>query len=323
MDNFMLIRPRWLPLLLLLILAGCGEPADDYFQGYVEGEFLQIAAPLAGRLEILPVRRGMKVAAGDLLFTLEHALESAEVAEAEQGLARAASQLADLTKGRRPTEIKAIEARLAQAREARDLAGKEFARLEALLQEQSVSREAYDRAASELKRSAAQVDELTAELATAALGARSDAIDAARSEMKAAQDRLTQARWKLTEKSRSARQGGVVFDTFYNPGEFVPAGYPVVSLLPPELIKLRFFVPETLVATLRVGQTLQFTFDGAGKNYRATISFISPQAEYTPPVIYSRETRSKLVFMLEARPEPAVAAELHPGQPVDIRPEPT
>jgi HlyD family secretion protein len=231
--------------------------------------------------------------------------------------------LADLTKGRRPTEIKAIEARLAQAREARDLAGKEFARLETLLQEQSVSREAYDRAASELKRSAAQVDELTAELATAALGARSDAIDAARSEMKAAQDRLTQARWKLTEKSRSARQGGVVFDTFYNPGEFVPAGYPVVSLLPPELIKLRFFVPETLVATLRVGQTLQFTFDGAGKNYRATISFISPQAEYTPPVIYSRETRSKLVFMLEARPEPAVAAELHPGQPVDIRPEPT
>jgi HlyD family secretion protein len=315
-------RLRYLLPLLLLFLPGCERPGDDYLQGYVEGEYLQIAAPLAGRLEDLPVRRGMTAAAGDLLFRLEDGLETAAVAEAEQGLARAASQVADLRKGRRPTEIKAVEARLDQARAAQVLAEKEFNRLAKLLREQSVSREAYDRAASALRRSTAQVAELTAELATAALGARPDAIAAARAEMEAARERLRQARWQLDQKSQSAGQGGLVFDTYYNPGEFVPAGFPVVSLLPPGLIKLRFFVPETMVATLRVGQTLHFTFDGAGQNYRAVISYISPQAEYTPPVIYSRETRSKLVFMLEAAPEPASAARLHPGQPVDVRPEP-
>lgn len=309
-------------LLLLLLLCGCGEPSDDCYQGYIEGEYLQIAAPLAGQLEILPVKRGLTVAPGDLLFTLEHFLENAAVAEAEQGLARAASLLADLTKGQRPTEIKAIEARLAQARAAHDLARKEFDRLELLVRSQSASRESHDRAASELQRTAALVDQSTAELETAGLGARSDAIAAARAETQAARERLRQARWKLAQKSQIATAGGLVFDTYYEPGEFVPAGRPVLSLLPPGQIKIRFFVPETVVGKLQIGQRIQFGFDGAERNYTATIFFISPQAEYTPPVIYSRETRSKLVFLVEAGPDPAEAARLHPGQPVDVRLEP-
>jgi HlyD family secretion protein len=312
----------WQTFTLLIFLsatAGCSRPPGDLYQGYVEGEFLQVAAPLAGQLEVLPVERGMTVTAGEPLFSLEHSLESAELAEAEEGLARATSQLADLTKGLRPTEIKAIQARLAQARAAHELARKEYERLENLVKTQTVSRDSYDRAASELQRASARVDELSAELETAGLGGRNDAVAAARAQVKSARERVRQARWKLAQKSQAAPAAGLVFDTFYVQGEFVPAGYPVVSLLPPGRVKLRFFVPETVVGTLKIGGKIRFTFDGAKNDSSATISYVSPKAEYTPPGIYSRETRSKLVFMLEAVPEPGLAAKLHPGQPVDVR----
>ncbi len=315
----------WQICALLFFLASvtcCSKPSQDYYQGYVEGEFLQVAAPLAGQLTSLAVNRGMTVVSGTPLFTLEHDRERAAVAEAEEELARAASQLADLTKGRRPTEIAAIRARLTQARANHELAQKDYERLQNLVSSQAVSRESFDRAEAALKESGGRIDELSAELETAGLGARSDAIDAARAGVKAARQQVAQTRWQLEQKSQSAPQGGLVFDTFYTEGEFVPAGYPVVSLLPPGQVKLRFFVPETVVGTLKPGGRINYTFDGDNRNHDATISYISPRAEYTPPVIYSRETRSQLVFLVEARPEPAEAATLHPGQPVDVRLEP-
>lgn len=309
-------------ILTLTILTSCSKPSNDHFQGYVEGEFLRVAAPLGGQLAALPVSRGMTVPLGATLFTLEHSLESGGVAEAEQGLARATSQLADLTKGRRPPEIAAVEAQLSQAQVAQNLARLEFARMEKLLKSQVVSRDSYDRAEAELRNAAARIDQLTAELETARLGGRSDALAAARAEVQAARERLRQARWKPDQKNQTAPQAGLVFDTFYTVGEFVPAGYPVVSLLPPGQIKLRFFVPESVVGSLKIGRKVHFSLDGDPGHHPATISFVSPQAEYTPPVIYSRETRSQLVFLIEARPDPAEAANLHPGQPVDVHLEP-
>jgi len=317
-------RPWQISLLLLSLtfITGCTKPVNDHFQGYVEGEFTRVAAPLSGQLAALPVSRGMTVPVGGNLFTLEHSLESGGVAEAEQGLARATSQLADLSKGLRPSEIAALEAQLQQALSNQNLARLEFTRMEKLLKNQTISRDTYDRAETELKNAAAQIDQLTAQLETARLGARPDAVAAARAEVQAARERLQQARWKPDQKSQTAPQGGLVFDTYYTIGEFVPAGYPVVSLLPPGQIKLRFFVPETAVGGLKIGRRVNFRFDGDPSNHQAVVSFVSPQAEYTPPVIYSRETRSQLVFLIEARPEAAEAATLHPGQPVDVRLEP-
>ena len=305
--------------LALAILFGCSKPASDHFQGYVEGEFTRVAAPLSGQLASLPVSRGMTVTAGQPLFSLESGLESGGAAEAERTLARAESQLADLTKGRRPAEIAAIEAQLSQASANRDLAQLEFGRMEKLLASGVISRDLYDRAEAELKSARAKVDQLTAELETARLPARTDAVAAARAEVAAARERVQQARWKPGQKSQSAPQSGLVFDTYYTVGEFVPAGYPVVSLLPPGQVKLRFFVPESVVGSLKLGAPINFSFDGNPGRHPATISFVSPQAEYTPPVIYSRETRSQLVFLIEARPKAAEAADLHPGQPVDVR----
>jgi len=103
----------------------------------------------------------------------------------------------------------------------------------------------------------------------------------------------------------------------YRVGEWVPAGSPVVSLLPPGNIKVRFFVPETVVGALKVGQQATLRCDGCGDPIPVHIDYVSNQAEYTPPVIYSRESRSKLVYMVEARPTPEAATRLHPGQPVE------
>src|SRR5439155_8637743 len=113
-------------------------------------------------------------------------------------------------------------------------------------------------------------------------------------------------------------QAGVIFDTLYYAGEWVAADRPVVVVLPPENVKVRAFVPQTRVGAIHVGQAVRATADGAPAPYVGRVSFISPQAEYTPPVIYSRESRSKLVFMVEARFDPATAANMHPGQPVDV-----
>jgi len=321
-------RPTLLHLLGYLLFwmvaaAGCSKSSQGYFQGYVEGEYVYVASPLAVQLEELAVSRGMMVKAADHLFTLEHSAEAAAVAEAEQQVQRAESLVADLTKGKRPTEIAAIAAKLDQAKSSYSLARVEFERRQKLYETKSIPKEQLDQASTEMARNAALVDELTADLKTAKLGGRPDAIEAARSEQKAAKDRLTQSRWKLEQKTQAAPQAGYVQDTFYVAGEFVPASYPVVSILPPGNVKIRFFVPEQIAGTLKPGQRVVFDFDGAKKKYQAAITYISTQAEYTPPIIYSRETRSKLVFMIEATPaSKEEAAGLNPGQPIDVYLEP-
>jgi len=301
------------------ISVACTGNNHDSYQGYVEGEYLHVASPLGGRLETLGVSRGQTVAAGDPLFILDQTLEAAAVAEAEQGVYRAENRLADISKGRRPTELAALEAKLDQARAAYSLARTEYQRREKLLQQKVIAREMLDRTRTEMEQGAAAVTQLSAELETAKLGARTDEIEVARADVAAARERLAQARWSLAQKSQLAPQSGLVHDTFYVQGEYVPPAYPVVSILPPGNIKVRFFVPEPIISTLAIGAQISVMVDGVNTAYPATISYISSQAEYTPPVIYSRESRAHLVFMVEAVPGTGTSIALHPGQPVDVR----
>jgi len=309
-----------LPALLtaMLLLWGCNQQPESVLHGYAEGDFVLVAPPLAGRLEVLSVQRGDQVQAGDLLFVLDHVEEQAAVTVAEQEVQRAASHLEDLRKGQRPSELRAIEARVEQARANLELAEQEFARRRELRDQEAISVEEYQRAVATLNMDRAALANLEAQLETARLGARRDAVAAGQAELDAARASLDQARWALAEKSQHAAQAGLVFDTLFEPGEFVRAGYPVLSLLPPGNIKIRFFVPEPLVGSLHVDQPITVAFDNSQGPLPATISFISPLAEYTPPVIYSREARAKLVFLVEAYPGPAVATRFHPGQPVDV-----
>jgi HlyD family secretion protein len=310
------VKGRLVTVLVLAIAACAEQPAETLYQGYAEGEYVRVASPYAGRLIALEVQRGDNVAAGAPLFTLEHESEAAARREAQARLERAQAQLEDLTKGRRPPEVQAAKSQLKQAQASLKLAEAQLRRREELVEANAISRQELDQARAEYERNKAQVTELSARLVTTRLPAREDEIEAQRAEIDAAQAALAQADWRLEQKSVAAPMSAPVIDTFYTQGEWVPAGSPVISLLPSENIKLKFFVPEPDLARVRVGQEIKSTCDGCAGPMKAVVSFISPEAEFTPPVIYSRNARAKLVFLVEARP--ANPALLHPGQPIDV-----
>lgn len=307
-----------LTLLITLLTAACSNQPANVFQGYVEGEYVHIASAMSGTLERLSVKRGDSILKNDALFSLEHAFDQAAVAEATHRLQQAKDQQADLEKGRRPTEIAAIQAKLKQARYSASLARTEYKRRVRLIAEETISQEEVDRTKSDYEQKAQRVQEIESELKTARLGARSDEIRAAEAQVGQAEAKLEQAEWNLKQKLQTSPANSLVFDTLFRVGEWVSTGQPVVSLLPPENIEVRFFVPETVVGTLTQGQSVTISIDGIQTLIPATISYISPSAEFTPPVIYSSESRAKLVFMVKAKPPYDKAPLLHPGQPVDV-----
>ena len=301
-----------------VLLVGCSQNSTGSFQGYIEGEYVYVAAPLAGALTHLAVARGDAVKAGQLLFELERQSETAALAQAEKNLAQAQSQLDDLTKGKRPTEIASLTAQLARAQADLKLSAAQLARREQLGGSAVVSKEELDQARAQKDASQAQVSQLTADLATAKLGGRDDAIRAAQAAVESQRAARDKAQWAFDQKQQFAAAAAQVHDTLYRQGEFVTAGNPVVALLPPENLKVRFFVPQEKLAAVKIGGNVSVKPDGAAHPFTATVNYIATQAEYTPPVIYSRETRANLVFMIEAKFSPADAAELRPGQPVDV-----
>ncbi len=305
-------------LVIAAWLAGCAERTADYFPGYAEAEYVRLATPIAGTLAKLYVNRGDKVTQNAPAFVLEQESERAAREEAASRVQRAQAQLANLEKGRRPEEITAIKAQLSQAEASLQLSESTFARRKQLVADKFISPANLDESRSALERDQGRVKELRSQLRLAHLGARSDEIDAARQELKAAQAQLAQADWRLAQKTQRMPVAGEVADTLYREGEFVQAGSPVVSLLPPQNIKVRFFIPEPLLGTLRLGQNVALHCDGCKAPIPAKISYVSSSPEYTAPLIYSKENRATLVFMIEARPAPAQAQLLHPGQPVEV-----
>lgn len=303
---------------LAACVTGCDEPERGVLQGYAEGEYVRVASPFAGQLVRLDVKRGDVVKAGEPLFALEQANEAAARREAADRVARADAQLENLRKSRRPSEIEAVRAQLEQAEASLKLSEANLKRQEELARAKFISRERLDDAQTQLARDRARVDELRAQVATAKLAARPDEIRAAEAEAAAARAALAQADWRLQQKAQRTPQDALVQDTLYSVGEWIPAGAPVVSLLPATNIKVRFFVPESRLGALRVGQSVSIACDGCTGPIAARVDYIAPQAEFTPPVIYSRENREKLVFLVEARPAASEAPKLHPGQPVEV-----
>ena len=148
---------------------------------------------------------------------------------------------------------------------------------------------------------------------------RKPEIEAQRAAVAAAQAALAMAEWRLARRTVAAPVGGRVADVLAQPGETMAAGAPVISILAPENIFVRFFVPETGLSGLHRGDPVVLGCDGCPSGLLGTISYISPTAEYTPPVIYSESTRAKLVYRIEARPRPDQAALFNPGQPMEVR----
>jgi HlyD family secretion protein len=318
-ENKMNIVFAFFISLVATLLTGCTEQANDFFPGYAEADYVRLASPIAGTLSKLYVQRGDRISRDAPTFVLEQESERAARAEAAYRVDHAKDVLADLRKGKRPDEVAAVQAQLAQAEAALKLSAADYVRQKQLVADKFISAARLDEARAAVARDQGHVNELRAQLRIARLGARKDEIEAAQRDVQTAQAQLAQADWKLEQKTVHAPAAGDVADVLYREGELVPAGSPVVRLLPPENIKARFFVPEPVLGSLKTGEAVTLSCDHCGSPIPAKISFISQEAEYTSPLIYSKENRSTLVFMIEARPSPANARRLHPGQPLEIR----
>jgi HlyD family secretion protein len=264
------------------------------------------------------VEKGSRVQKDAPLFGLEHAAETDALRQATQELGAARAQLQDLTKGSRPEEIMALTARLGQSRATEEISRLDLARQEELYKAGAISASDFDHARLAHEANTRMVEEDTARLETARLGGRADAVAASRALVQAAVDAEAHARWSVEQKAQAAPVSGLVYDTLYREGEFVSAGSPVVVLLPPANIKVRFFVAEPDYGLIKAGDRVTVAIDGVAGPLEARVTYMSPQPEYTPPVLYNRDNRAKLVYMVEAVFADNAAADLHPGEPVDV-----
>lgn len=301
----------------LLLRPGASE---DRWLGYVEGETLYIGAPQAGRLASRPVERGARVAAGTPLFSLDTTIAQAETGRVEAEAAQARAQAQDLATARqRQAELDVARAAERSAAAQLVRAQRDLDRASQLVGEGITSRQQLDAARAARDSAQAALDQARAQVRSGELSAGRDAqIRAAQAGVAGAEAALRGQRQRLADISPVSPAAGMIEQTFFNPGEWVPANAPVVAVLPDNKRKLRFYVPEGRIATLRMGSTVRFTCDGCGEVRDAKVSYISPRAEFTPPVIYSERARAKLVFLVEAVPA-ASDKPLPPGLPVEVQ----
>jgi HlyD family secretion protein len=319
---------RRLILVALLVVLAIGgglwwqsiEAPPPGWQGYADADYVRVGPTLAGQLVTLSVHRGDEVAAGAPLFAQDATDDRAARDQAQAALNEAQDRLTNLERAGRETEIAQAEADLADMRAARDRIAKDLDRNRQLLRTGAAAQQIvdqqqadYDSAAAHVKASEAKLQQIQQSTG------RQYEIAAQRAVVEQQQAALAQAEWRLAQRSVTAPAASRVADTYALPGEMMQAGAPVVELLPPGNILVRFFVPETALATLHRDENLAIACDSCAPNLTARISFIAPQPEYTPPVIYSEAAREKLVYLIEARPDPAQATSLKPGQPVNVR----
>lgn len=304
----MSLRKRLPILLLLAVLGGAAiwfatrPAAPDPWLGYVEGEALYVAAPVSGTLANRPVERGGRVSAGAPLFALDPRTADAGAAQAAAQVQSAQASLSDLGAARERTpEIDVARAAEASARAQLVRAEADFRRFAALAAKGFASRTQLDAARAARDSAAAGVAQAQAQQRAGVLSVgRSAQQAAAAAQVAGAKAALAAEARRRQEIAPVSPAAGQVEQTYFNPGEWVPANQPVVSIIPDDKRKIRFFVPQDRIAGLRMGQAVRFTCDGCGGERTATVRFIAPRAEYTPPVIYSEHARSKLVFMVEA-----------------------
>jgi HlyD family secretion protein len=312
-------RARRVIVILFLVLAAgylgwrawAPRPQDEYvLSGYIEGENLYLAAPIAGSIATMSVARGDRVTPGETVFTVDAAQLRAERDQAAAAAAAAQAQVA--TAEARLTQSRAsLAAATAQAENAaRDLARYRSAQRE---NPASVAQQQVDTAIATAGNTAGQRD-----AAESDVKAQAAQIAAAEAQLRAQQAALADAESKLDQLAPRAPVAARVQDVFFQQGEWAAANQPVVSLLPDDKVKVRFFVPEQDVARYHLGDTIHFSCDGCAAGLSARVIYISAQPEFTPPIIYSRSSRDRLVFLMEALPGDPKG--LTPGLPVDVVP---
>ena len=312
----------WIMGLLAAIWPGAADDANPRYYGYVEADYAYIAPAHGGTLSEIGVREGETVEAGALLFRLDDKQERAAL-EAAKARARAArAVLEDRRAGGRPEEIAVITDALERAKADLDLARANFERSVRLRDRAVISEARFDKDKAALAAARARVREIEAQAAVARLPARAGLIAAAQEELRAAEAEIVRNQALLDETTVASVVRARVDRVYFVPGEQAGPAAPVVALLPDGALKVRFFVPQGSRVDFALGDRVMVNCDGCPAPVPAEITYLASKAEFTPPVIYSLEERSRLVFMAEARPDitpGGQATGLMPGQPVDVR----
>ncbi len=310
---------------LIACVSACKPEKAAGYQGYLEADYAYIASSAAGRLIELNVERGALVAQGSKLYALDAQLELSQVSEAQARVAQATAQRDDLAQGRRPVEIEVITERVSEARAALKLAQSELLRARELSGRKLLSADALERATSTQVQASARLQSVIAEQKSAALAGRPNALLAAEALVAGAEAALEQANWRLRQTQLVAQQNARVDDVLFRLGEWVPAGAPVLKLLPEQGPFVRFFVPLQELSLWQIGANVSISCTACDPGITGTVSFIAPAPEYTPPVIFSESRSDDLMVRMEAKlsaksttPKTAQDALLAPGLPVTV-----
>ena len=313
------MRRAVLVLMCGAVLPACRPPVTTPtgYLGYVEGEYVYLSVPVAGYLQELPVRRGAHLSTGALAFAVAADRDQHVLDEATARVAAADARALNLADGRRTPEVDAAQAAIDAARAALELATVRLARDEQLAKDDVLAVARLDESRSAEKQARANFAAVEAQwrVALQPVG-RTAERRAAAADASAARAAVAQQTWVQQHSRITSPTEGDVVETYFTPGEWVPAGKPVVGLLPDSARLVRFFVPESAVAQVRPGQRVAVHCDGCPAGLAAVVEAIASKAEFAPPVIYSKGQRETLVFRVDARPAPGTA--LAPGLPVDV-----
>jgi HlyD family secretion protein len=306
----------WFTAVLAAIWPGLGDNATPVYNGYVEADFVYVAASVTGRIATMAAVEGAMVAKDAFLFDIDATKQEASLRAAEARTAQAEANLRNLETGGREAEIDVIRASLEEAQAKQALARSTLARTQSLYEREIVTQARVDADRAALESANAHVAQLRAQLDVAEPPAREEQLIAARATLTAARAEADLARSQLADMSVSAPVAGRVDKVFFVAGEVAAAGTPVVSILPPGAFKVLFFLPEADRAGFSVGDRLALECSGCPEGASAILTRMASDPQHTPPMIYSREERARLVFRAEARPE--VGLDLLPGQPVSL-----
>lgn len=268
-------------LCIAIIMTGCNQRQKISIPGYVEGKYIYISTNYSGTLKSIYVSTGKNVNEGQPLFSLEDLPQSADLQAATARVQEATDQ------------VRKIESKF-------KLVTADFHRKQYLYKKDVISKEEFDNITSNYSQTQSE-------------------LKSAEANLTAKQADLHRATWEVQQKIINAPVSSLVFDIYYSQGEIVPANTAVLSLLAPSQLKIIFFIPENLLSIIKLNQLIDVTCDNCRIPIKGKVTYISPNVEYTPPVIYSTDEREKLVYRVEALPQLSnVLFDLHPGQPVSV-----
>lgn len=311
MDGFL----AWLFGLIAIVIPGFGTEQAPQFNGYVEARYVYAASTTAGPIETISVREGDRVLEGDLLFRLRAEQQIALLQAAEARVAAAEAGLKNLTTGGREDEVDVVRASLQKAEADLSLARDTSARSGKLFAQGLIAQSKYDQDRATLASAEAAVKQLAAQLKVAELPARDEQQLQAEANLSATQADAEKANADLADRTITSPAAGRIERVYFDAGEIVSAGTPVISILPEGALKVKFYVPETVRSGFALGDKVAVSCDGCPDGLTATLSYFASDPQFTPPVIYSRTERQRLSFLIEATLDDS---SLHPGQPVTV-----